>query len=274
MKRLGLAVLGLALALLGYGFWGAEADPVIRRAAIRLPDWPAGTPPLRIALLSDIHASRPDLSPARLSRIVGRVNAQHPDLVLITGDFMSTKAIALPNNPPATALAPLRGLRAPLGAITVFGNHDHWTKTAAVQAALRAAHIRVLSNEAVRVGPLTIGGIDDMVTGHAKPRALYRRMAEMPGPRLLLSHSPDIFPETPASIGLTLAGHTHCGQIVLPLLGPLATGSRYGERYMCGLVRERGRTLVVSAGLGTSIVPLRYGAQPDLWLLTLGPPGR
>nr|WP_232475862.1 metallophosphoesterase [Sphingomonas formosensis] len=274
IKRFGLAVLALALALLGYGVVGAMADPIVRHATIGFPDWPSGAAPLRVALLSDIHASRPDLSPARLARIVAQVNALRPDLIVITGDFMSTKSIALPNNPPAKALAPLAGLRAPLGAVTVFGNHDHWSKTADIRAALDADHVRILTNEAIRLGPLTIGGLDDLVTGHARQASLFAQMTAMPGPRLLLSHSPDAFPRTPEAIALTLAGHTHCGQIRLPLIGPLATGSLYGERYLCGLVQEKGRTLIVSAGLGTSIVPLRYGARPDLWLITLGPAER
>jgi predicted MPP superfamily phosphohydrolase len=89
------------------------------------------------------------------------------------------------------------------------------------------------------------------------------------GAKLILSHSPDVFPELPADIGLTLAGHTHCGQIAPPLLGPIVTASRYGRRFACGLIREGGRSLIVTAGLGTSGLPLRLGAEPDLWLLTL-----
>lgn len=274
MKRFGLAVLTLALALSAYGIWCAQADPLVRRATIYFHNWPADATPLRVALLSDIHASRPDMNTARLAGIVAQVNALKPDLVLIAGDFMSTKTVALKNDPPMVALAPLAGLRAPLGVLTVHGNHDHWVKTTSVDAALRANHVRVLVNQAVRIGPLTIGGLDDLVTGHARPVSLFAQMAAMPGPRLLLSHSPDIFPKTPAGIPLTLAGHTHCGQISLPLIGPVMTGSLYGTRYVCGRVQAGGRTLIVTGGLGTSILPMRLGAPPDLWLLTLGPEPR
>ena len=98
-----------------------------------------------------------------------------------------------------------------------------------------------------------------------------RAMDASPGPRLVLSHSPDIVPLLPARIPLVLAGHTHCGQIRLPLVGRISTASRFGERYACGRIDEAGRTILVTAGLGTSIVPLRYGVPPDLWVVTLGP---
>ena len=81
-----------------------------------------------------------------------------------------------------------------------------------------------------------------------------------------------VFPRVgqPNYVSLLLAGHTHCGQIVLPFYGPLSSVSRYGLRYNCGVIREDSKTLVVGAGLGTSVLPLRLGAVPDMWLLTLG----
>jgi len=86
---------------------------------------------------------------------------------------------------------------------------------------------------------------------------------------MLLSHSPDIMPRVPDDVSLVLAGHTHCGQIRLPLIGAVSTMSDHGQRYGCGLVRDGPKRAVISAGLGTSILPLRLGAVPDIWLLTL-----
>ena len=82
-------------------------------------------------------------------------------------------------------------------------------------------------------------------------------MRALPGARILLSHSPDPFPRLPRDVALMLAGHTHCGQVRLPLIGAVKTMSAYGQRYACGLIRENGRTLIVTAGLGTSGLPLR-----------------
>lgn len=88
---------------------------------------------------------------------------------------------------------------------------------------------------------------------------------------MLFAHSPDVVPRLPPRFGLVLAGHTHCGQIVLPLIGAIASSSNYGERYRCGIVRELGRITLAAAGLGASVLPLRYGAVPDWWMVTLGP---
>ena len=88
---------------------------------------------------------------------------------------------------------------------------------------------------------------------------------------IALSHSPDVFPQVPGDAALTLAGHTHCGQVRYPWGGTPATMSRYGDRYACGLIREGARTLIVSAGLGTSVLPFRFFTHPDMWSITLAP---
>jgi predicted MPP superfamily phosphohydrolase len=116
-----------------------------------------------------------------------------------------------------------------------------------------------------------VGGLDDAFTDRDDLPATLAALRKLKGPKLILSHSPDPFADVKDDVSLMLAGHTHCGQIVLPLVGPLSTASKYGRRYACGLVREGGRTLVVTAGLGTSGIPLRLGAVPDLWLIELLP---
>jgi uncharacterized protein len=241
---------------------GARGDPVLRRAAIALPDWPADAAPIRVLVWSDIHLGNRATDRNRLDRLVAQANALRPDLVLLAGDFIAgherRDAAAAPG------LAALARLQAPLGTVAVLGNHDHWTDAAAVRAALGKAGVVVLDNGTVRRGPLLIAGLGDAPTRHARPAAVRHRIAEAGGPSLLLAHSPEV----PGGWrGLVVAGHTHCGQIVLPLLGPIAEVTQ--PRYRCGLVRERGRTTVVTAGTGTSVLPLRLGAPPDWWLLTL-----
>jgi predicted MPP superfamily phosphohydrolase len=169
-------------------------------------------------------------------------------------------------------VAPLKDLRSQLGTFAVLGNHDHWADAAAARAALRDAGAILLDNAAARAGPLVIGGLDDAFTGHADLDATFAAMNALGGTPILLSHSPDPFPRVPPNVKLMLAGHTHCGQIRLPLLGAISYMSEFGDRYACGVVVERGKTLVVGAGLGTSILPLRLGAVPDMWLITLTRP--
>ena len=271
VRRFLLLLVALGLALLGWCYWTAIADPVVREAQVGLPDWPAGAPPVRALLMSDLHVAGPDMPPERLARIVGQANALQPDIVLIAGDFVSDKRASTRAYSFEEAVAPLAGLRSRLGMVAVLGNHEHWRNAAEARAALQRIGVRVLDNEAIAIGPLAIGGLDDAFTSHQDVGAMMNRLRALQGARIILSHSPDPFPALPRDATLTLAGHTHCGQIRLPLIGALSTMSAYGDRYACGLIREDGRTLIVGAGLGTSILPLRLGAAPDIWLIRLGP---
>ncbi len=276
IRRRHILLAGLLLALaafaaLAWCYRSAVQAPVVRHAVLGLKNWPAGAPRLRAILISDIHVAGPDMPPERLGRIVDRINALRPDLVLIAGDLVSDKRAATRYYSMADAIRPLAKLKARLGSFAVLGNHDHWYDPAGAKRALAAAGIRLLENDAAQAGPLAVGGLDDDFTGRGDlPRTLARQSG-LEGARILLSHSPDPFPEVPGTVGLMLAGHTHCGQIAPPLVGPIYTMSRHGKRYACGLVREQGKVLVVTAGLGTSGLPLRLGAVPDMWLLDLGP---
>ncbi len=209
------------------------------------------------------------MPPERLSQIVRQANAQRPDAVLIAGDFVSDKALATKRFSLENAIAPLGDLKSRFGTFAVLGNHDHWRSAAAAYSALRRAGINVLDNSAARAGPLVIGGLDDAFTHHDDLSATLRAMAALGGEPVLLSHSPDPFPRVPAEVKLMLAGHTHCGQIRLPLVGAISYMSEYGDKYACGVVIEHGKTLVVGAGLGTSLLPLRLGAVPDMWLIVV-----
>lgn len=267
--------LALLLAgLIAIGFYAlseARRDPLVRTATIKLPGWPASATPVRAVLISDIHMGSVAMDEARLERIVARINALKPDIVLIAGDMIFG---ADPNGAAkvgATLVTPLSHLRAPLGVVAVLGNHDQWTGPTTVRALLARANITVLENEAIVRGPLAIGGVGDFYTHHENLDATVRRMRTLVGARLLLTHSPDIAPTLPATTSLLLAGHTHCGQFILPFLGPVLKFTHYGARYRCGIRHEGHHAVIVTAGLGTSGPPLRLGAPPDLWLLTLGP---
>ncbi len=273
-RRIAISVMAVAALLTAKAVHDTLADPVVRQAAIDVPELPPGTAPIRIVVLSDLHVSGPDMPPSRLAGIVAQVNALRPDLVLIAGDLVSDKTLATRHYPFAEALAPLAGLRPSLGTVAVLGNHDHWRDATAARAELAKVGAVVLNNSAVRLGGLTIGGLDDDFTGHANVAATFAAMDRLGPPFVVLGHSPDSFPALPPAIRLMVAGHTHCGQIRIPIVGAPATMSRFGERYACGRIDEAGRTLLVSAGLGTSVLPFRFGTRPDLWLVTLRPAHR
>lgn len=267
-----VALLLLALALLGMGYWNATRDPIVRRATLSVNNWPEGEPPLKILLLSDTHVAGPDMPPERLARIVAHLNRLKPDLVLIAGDLISEKRLSTRNYTPDQVTAPLHGFKARLGTVVALGNHDHWFDPKAIEAGLRKGGITVLKNEAIERGPLVIGGVDDDFSGHDDVPATFVAMELLTAkPRVLVTHSPDIVPDMPSPVAAVFAGHTHCGQIVLPLYGPVTYVSRYRERFGCGAINDNGQPVFVGAGLGTSVLPLRYGAHPDVWLVTLKP---
>lgn len=271
LGQLFLLVIGVGLFVIAFAYAAAVRDPVVRQARVGLDDWPTGQRPLRLLLISDIHVAGPDMPPSRLSRLVDQANRLSPDVVLLAGDFVSDKRTATRLYAIDQAIAPLARLTARLGVVAVLGNHDHWRDAIATRQALAKARIRVLDNQAEVVGPLVVGGLDDDFTGRSSLTATVAAMRRLRGAKLLLSHSPDPFADLPADVGLMLAGHTHCGQFSFPLIGPPATASRYGTRFACGIIRESGRILIVGAGVGTSVLPLRIGVAPDMWSIEVGP---
>lgn len=255
----------------------ASAPPVIRHLEVKASGWPTGATPVRVVLLSDLHVENRGDTPARLAATVRQVNGLQPDLVLIAGDFKGD-SINLWGRPPfgtrrydlAHTIAPLAGLRAPLGVVASVGNHDI-TWQARLGDALAKMGIALLDNQAERRGPLLILAVGDHFSHHSDLPAALASARGLGGWPVVLTHSPDLAPDLPRGFNLMLAGHTHCGQIAPPLIGALQTQSIYGRRYACGVVREGPRTTVIGAGLGTSTVPLRLGASPDLWVIDITP---
>ncbi|MEG3181439.1 metallophosphoesterase [Sphingomonas sp. LT1P40] len=270
MKRALIALVPLLFAAAALLYHNAVVDPVVRHGNVGFASWPKGAPPLRVAFVTDLHVQGPDMPPARLRRIIAQVNAQRPDVILLAGDYRGDRLLTTHRYSDPQIIAPLAGLRAPLGIFAVIGNHDHSGGTASIVHAMRAAGIRMLWNEPARVGPLVIVGNDYRRAAPADIAAMNRRTPHGT-PLVIFGHIPDLGPVLPTRFRLVLAGHTHCGQVVLPVIGAVSTGSRYGERFRCGMVREPSQTTIVSAGLGTSIMPARLGAPPDFWMLTMGP---
>lgn len=255
-----LLALALAAVVAAFGYREAVSDPIVRVARIRVTGIEK---PLRLLFVSDVHVQSPEMPPGRLGRILAELNRLHPDLVVLGGDY--TGNTFLESRPSAAeAVAPFASLHPPLGVVAVLGNHEEGEE-AAFRRALAEIGVRVLEDDAQQVGPISIGGI------WQRPRHTFRRLLQLPGPRILVSHRPDPVEEMPAGIDLMLAGHTHCGQVTLPFVGALLTGSRIPKKLTCGYTRFAGKSLIVTAGLGTSRLPLRLGAPPDAWLIILQP---
>ncbi|MEC3911804.1 metallophosphoesterase [Sphingobium sp. CR2-8] len=274
-------LLCLLLVLLGLPLWlllNARAMPIVRRAEIALP-FPADAPrkAVTVALLTDTHLSGPDNSPARMARIVAQINALKPDLIVLGGDYIGDdKGGAIYDG--RESIASFAGLRARLGVVAVLGNHDAHSNTNQRalnakdwEAAFAQVGVTLLQDAVVRRGPLAIGGLKDVYTRKVNMPRTLKAMKKDGGAPVILSHGPDVFPKLPDAASLILVGHTHCGQVAFPFWGIVYVPSRYGTRYACGLYRDGGKTMIVSGGVGTSGVPVRMLAPPDIWLVTIRP---
>ena len=229
-----------------------------------------------VLLASDIHLGNPAMDVARLRRIVAQIDRLHPDTVLLAGDFVAGHDKAVARKVAFDIVAPLAELRAPLGVFAVLGNHDYSTEPDRIADALRRAKITVLENSAARAGPLAIAGIADVSSqrnGEAvqNPDRAVAAAASVGGIPVALTHSNNRG-YLRDRISLLLAGHTHCGQIELQYLG--IKNPFLGALPPCGLYHDNYGITVITAGVGTSIVPLRFNAPPDLWVITLGPTTR
>jgi predicted MPP superfamily phosphohydrolase len=272
LKRAVLAAVAVTIAgCLLWGFWLEPASLRVQEVDMRLA-WPYPRP-LRVAVVSDLHVGSPYETVAHLHTVVDRINAAHPDLICLLGDFVTVDVIGGTAVPAEQIGGELSRLRAPAGVAAVLGNHDHASSRPGVYQALSGAGIRVLEDTAVRFatpsGPVWIAGVSDLWTGH---HDMGRALGGIPvgeAPIIVITHNPDIFPEVPSRVLLTLAGHTHGGQVRLPLVGSLIVPSRYGQRFVGGHIKEEGRDLFVTTGVGTSGIPVRFGVPPTISLLTI-----
>ncbi len=267
-KWLLLPVLAVA-ALAADVLWWEPASFTIHRASLVLPGWRTD---LRVAALSDLHIGSWHVGLDKLRYIVEKTNAEKPDIVVITGDFV----IGGPRGdgpsragfvPPEQIAEGLKGLRAPTYA--VLGNHDRWFDGSRVEAALSSAGITVLENKAARIEhdgrAFWLGGISDLWTSDPDIRGTLAQ-ANPDEPVLLFTHNPDIFPDVPSRVSLTIAGHTHGGQVDIPFYGTPVDGV---SKYRRGHYVESGRHLFVTTGVGTSIAPVRFRVTPELAMLLL-----
>jgi predicted MPP superfamily phosphohydrolase len=287
----------LSLGLVGAATsaYAVVVEPLLRqrvtRYDLKLRHWP-GDLPLTIAAIADVHACKPWMTAERIQSIVRQTNELKPDLIVLLGDYISSMRYitgTVDADDWATALA---GLKAPLGVHAILGNHDWWGDHAVqekrqgppfARGALERAGIPVYENDVVR---LTKSGRTFWLAGLGDQLAFWPTRRRHPGlrigvddlagtlskvpdgdPVILLAHEPDILPRVPERVSLVLSGHTHGGQVRLFGWSPVVP-SRYGNRYAYGHIREQ-CDLIVSGGLGCSMIPVRFGMPPEVVLLSI-----
>lgn len=285
---------GLTLGTLGLGSYAFAIEPgymlLHTPYAPQLDLWPSQLP-LRIAVLADIHACEPWMSAQRIRAICETTNQLNPDMIVLLGDFNAGHSFVTAPVMPEQWAESLSILRAPLGIYAILGNHDWWhgalptmrsDNAESVRRNLAHASIKVLENQAVKINHLNqsfwlVGLGDQMV--HRLGKGVYEGRDDLDGamrqvtdhsPVILLAHEPFIFHRVPKRVALTLCGHTHGGQVVIPGLGTPFLGDRF--EYIYGHVSAQGRNMIISAGLGTSIVPVRFCRPPEIVSISLGAP--
>jgi predicted MPP superfamily phosphohydrolase len=266
-----------AAALAAWAGWIEPRRLVVRREPIPLGSWPPGLDGLRAGVVADVHAGVPHMGRDAIARAVDRLNAERPDIALLLGDYVDASPIWGGRLAPEVVADELARIEAPLGHFAVLGNHDWKRAPDRMWTALERVGITVLENRAVPVdapgGRLWIAGLADTRLRRPDVAAALRDIPDDPDqPVLLLSHDPDQHPEVPARVALTISGHIHAGQVAIPLLRRPLIPSRYGERYARRHHLDAGRRLYVSSGLGTSGMPLRMLAPPEVVLLELRAP--
>jgi len=231
--------------------------------------------PVRIAILTDLHVGSRFNGLPKLREVVDRTNAARPDLVCILGDLVIQGVIGGQFVAPEPIAAELGRLQAPAGVVAVLGNHDGWLDHDRVRFALEQQRIRVIEETAIRTetasGAFWVAGVSDLWTGRHDIASALAAATPDDAPVILLTHNPDIFPDLPERVALTLAGHTHGGQVSLPFVGRPVVPSKFGQRFAAGHIIERGRHLFVATGVGTSILPVRFRVPPAVTMLTVEP---
>lgn len=290
--RLAAGLSAFGASTVAYGF-GIEPTHRLRLTAYDLspPQWPNNFP-LKIAAIADLHACDPWMSLERIAEIVERTNALGADMIVLLGDYVAgTRYVS--GYIPASDWAPALGkLKAPLGVHAVLGNHDWWEDRTVqregqgqtvAHRALEAAGIPVYNNDAVRLvkdgRPFWLAGLGDQLAFLPAQRLRKTRLGadDLPAtlakvtddaPLIMLAHEPDVAMRMPERVALQLSGHTHGGQVRLFGWSPVVP-SRYGSKFAYGHARTK-CDVVVSGGLGCSIMPFRLGMPPEIVLVTLG----
>ena len=263
-----LWVSGFGLFLLGYG---AGVEPaLLYEREVELVSERYDGPELRIALVTDIHINSPSVPPKRVKRLVESLNGLNPDVVLMPGDFIAghdkqeNRSDDFNRNI-VKGLGYFSELEAP--SFATIGNHDAWWNASSVTTLLEQAGVTVLENEGHPIGSLCLVGLADFMT--SKPDRVAYNACPANSPPLVFTHSPDAWRDFRSDAVLAVAGHTHGGQVNLPIIGRRVNATSLGPEHSYGFSKLGGVDVFVSAGVGTSMLPIRFRAPPEIVVITL-----
>ncbi|WP_417270577.1 metallophosphoesterase [Celeribacter sp.] len=282
--------LGALLLALFYALWIEPAWRLkIVRYRVEVPQWGARAP-LRIVIISDLHAGAPHIPLSRVRRITRKANRLDPDLAVLLGDYTAAHSWTWGQTGKQEIIGALKAFKGKLGTFAVLGNHDWWQdwdaakelRPCEAQLALHEHGIPLLDNEAARLvhtgGDVWIVGLADQRPFDEGPEGegfddIDQAMASVTddAPVILLAHEPDLFPNVPAQCVVTLSGHTHGGQIRIGNRSPIIMAAEQ-ETFSYGRYDADGRVLIVSGGIGCSEIPVRFNMPPEITVVTICAP--
>jgi len=273
-----LAVLAIMLGLLAiYAYFIEPRITLVNQYTLKVPHWSKELNGFKIVAISDIHGGSNTMTEEKLRYLTELANGQQPDVILLLGDYVSQsqrhaaghdKDLRMPAD---VVMDNLKALKAKYGVFAVIGNHDWWYDEKIVRAELERVGFRVLENEAASFEAngkkVWILGIEDFwkrkTVDIAQPLAEIEPQENIIG----ITHNPDSFDQTPDSLSILLAGHTHGGQIYIPFYGPVMPVAK--KEYTSGHIVHDGRQMFVTKGVGTSGPGMRFCAVPEISVLTL-----